>query len=62
MPLTDTAIRNLKPSDKPQSVADERGLSIHILLALDEHASRRHGERRYSIVRDSTNRARTIAI
>jgi len=28
MPLTDTAIRNLKPSDKPQSVADERGLSI----------------------------------
>jgi hypothetical protein len=30
MALTDTAIRNLKPSDKPQSVADERGLSIHI--------------------------------
>jgi len=31
MPLTDTALRNLKPSGKPQSVADERGLSIHIL-------------------------------
>ncbi|AXS80623.1 integrase arm-type DNA-binding domain-containing protein [Dechloromonas sp. HYN0024] len=30
MPLTDTKIRNLKPSDRPQSVADERGLSILI--------------------------------
>jgi integrase len=30
MPLTDTAIRNLKTSAKPQSVADERGLSLHI--------------------------------
>ncbi|WP_428828039.1 tyrosine-type recombinase/integrase [Azonexus sp. IMCC34842] len=30
MPLTDTTIRSFKPADKPKSVADERGLSIHI--------------------------------
>lgn len=30
MPLTDTGIRNAKPSDKPYALTDERGLSIHI--------------------------------
>ncbi|EFK96571.1 Integrase [sediment metagenome] len=30
MPLTDTSIRNAKPTDKPYSLADERGLSIQI--------------------------------
>jgi hypothetical protein len=28
MPLTDTAIRNAKPGDKPRKLADERGLFI----------------------------------
>lgn len=28
MPLTDTAIRNAKPTDKPYSKTDEKGLSI----------------------------------
>lgn len=30
MPLTDTAIRSTKPSDKPQTLTDGRGLSIQI--------------------------------
>ena len=30
MPLTDTGIRNAKPSDKPYALTDERGLSIHL--------------------------------
>lgn len=30
MPLTDTAIRNAKPGDKPLTLTDERGLSIQI--------------------------------
>jgi len=30
MPLSDTAIRNAKPSDKTYILTDERGLSIHI--------------------------------
>ena len=30
MALTDTAIRNAKPTDKPYALTDERGLSIQI--------------------------------
>src|ERR1700752_4714254 len=30
MPLTDTALRNLKPTDKSRKVADEKGLYIEV--------------------------------
>lgn len=32
MPLTDTAVRNAKPTDKPQKLADTEGLYLSSLL------------------------------
>ena len=33
MPMTDTAIRNAKPGDKPVKLSDERGLFLLISVA-----------------------------
>jgi hypothetical protein len=33
MPLTDTAIRNAKPGEKPVKLADEKGLFLLIVPA-----------------------------
>ncbi len=31
MPLTDTAIRNIKPRPKPFKLSDEKGLFLHVM-------------------------------